>query len=204
MVKPLKIKAEPVGQESLPDMLERLGIKKWDLLLVGDGSGSLYNIGRPCGWSCVSVERLTNLRRVWYGSANCGDINFAEMMAYLLPLRHYADKAVKEGSLYDPKDVHIITDAQFVADRAKSVKSGIIRDAEVWQMFKQFANRGLILHWHWATRSSVELNHLADVISKLARVSVDHDGLMKQIPEVCSSFTGIEHLTYGVNPMSVG
>jgi hypothetical protein len=199
-MKPLKVPPLPTGKTSLSQMLSMLGIENWDVLLVGDGSGSLYGSGKPCGWACISIERASLERRLWYGSVNVGDINFAEMMAYIAPLNHFADTAVKSGSLYDPKNVHIVTDALFVANRAQSLKSGIKKDASVWQVFKQYANSGLNLHWHWARRNEVELNHLADIVSKLARVGTVEEDLLGQVPDICKSFDSVDNILYRANP----
>lgn len=195
-----KVAQLPVGKTSLTEMLKAFDITDWDILLVGDGSGHLPGKNKACGWACISVERKSLERKLWYGSTNVGDISFAEMMAYLAPLNYFADREVKNGSLYEPKIVYVITDALFVANRAQSLKSGIKKDASIWQVFKQYVNSGLDIRWRWAKRNSSELNHLADIVSKLARTSVSEADLLAKIPSVCKSFSSTENLLYQANP----
>ena len=55
-----RIRVDNRIQEALPHMLERFKITDWDLLLIGDGSGS--NWSYECGWGCVSIELSTSVR----------------------------------------------------------------------------------------------------------------------------------------------
>lgn len=169
-----------ISNEILPDLLERMEIKTWDLLLVGDGSGSSW--GKECGWGCVSIEHETMSRRVWHGAMNDGTINFAEIMAYLQPLTWYVSRELhrrKKGQKVKLQQVHILTDSSYAAhspdrDLASSANSLI------WQVFKQFAAQGIIVHWHWIRRETVDLNLFADQLSKNARLNLKGKDLIKE------------------------
>lgn len=159
-------------------LLERLGIKNWDLLLVGDGSGSHW--GKECGWGCVSVERETLHRRVWFGAMNDGTINLAEVLAYLQPLTWYTSQELakrKQGHKIELKQVHVLTDSAYTANSSADLKS---HNAMLWQLFKQFASQGIMVQWHWVRRESVDLNLFADQLSKEARLNVKGKDLPKQ------------------------
>ena len=152
--------------QTLNQLLTLFDIKDYDILLVGDGSGSTWN--RPNGWGCISIEQASLERKVWYGASNAGSSNLAEIMAYLQPLMWFAHEQLKKESMQF-KQVHIITDSAYLTNKGKSSDSRYGVDAAVWQSFSHFKSFGLNLHWHWAKRNSVELNSLADYLSKTAR-----------------------------------
>lgn len=145
--------------KTIDELLSHLQIKNWDLLLIGDGSGSNWEFG--CGWGCVSIERANFERRLWSGNMNLGTVNVAEYMAYIQPLMWYATQGVK-GKF---RTVHIVTDSQVVAAGDKG--------GHVCRKFlNQFLSFGLIIHTHWLARETIELNKLADIVSKQAYAQV--------------------------------
>jgi ribonuclease HI len=159
--------------DSLDEALRRLNIENWDLLLIGDGSGSTWK--RECGWGCVSIERETFERRAWYGAMSHGTVNLAEAMAYLQPLMWYADRELDNrarGGKVVCRRAHIITDSSYLANgnnRHRSARQGK-RNGPLWDAFGQFGSHGILLHWHWFGRDVLELNRLADRLSKDARL----------------------------------
>jgi hypothetical protein len=172
-----------VSNELLEKLLERLNIKNWDLLLVGDGSGSSW--GKECGWGCVSVENATFDRRVWYGAMNDGTINFAEIMAYLQPLTWYTSQELakrKKGHKVTLKHVHVLTDSAYAANASDSCPATSVNGV-IWQVFKQFAAHGIMVQWHWIRRETVELNLFADQLSKDARLNLKGKDLPKKAAE---------------------
>lgn len=161
-------------QETINQLLTRLGIplSEWDLLLVGDGSGSKY--GYPVGWGCVALKPNQMSRKVYWGGANNGTVNVAEAMAYLIPLTEYAAEvqaaAKKSTRGMDAKNVHIITDSRYVQQRGN--QTGNIqykKNSAIWSGFEVFNRQGIFLHWHHAPRETVGLNFVADILSKEAR-----------------------------------
>jgi ribonuclease HI len=172
-------------QESLDQLLDRLGIEKWDLLLIGDGSGSSWNF--ECGWGCVSIEHATLARKSWHGAMSAGTVNFAEMMAYLQPLCWYVNREMlrRKKATYQAKvrHIHIITDSQYAKNKgsSKDLLSG--RNGALWQVFKQFGAQGMMLHWHWIRRETVALNQFADQLSKTARLNLKGKDLPTRVEE---------------------
>ncbi len=140
---------------------------------MGDGSGS--NWTRESGWCSVSIERATHERRLWYGCMNSGTVNFAEMMAYLQPLNWYAsvelNRRHKRGGVKF-RNVHIITDSKYCNDQGSKKDMFPKKNAGLWKIFNDFQRHGILLHWHWIPRDTVELNAFADKISKEARKTV--------------------------------
>jgi len=170
--------------EPLDALLERLGITHWDLLLVGDGSGSTWD--RECGWGCVSVERETMQRRAWHGAMNAGTVNFAEMMAYIQPLGWYVSRELqqrKHGKSVQVRHVHIVTDSSYVGGLRASPDLLSGPNGALWQVFKQFTAQGILIHWHWIRRESVELNQFADQLSKAARLNLKDKDLPGQVAD---------------------
>lgn len=163
------------SKETLEELLIRLKIQpnEWDLLLVGDGSGS--NWTRESGWASVSIERKTLERRVWFGSMNCGTVNFAEMMAYLQPLNWYASVELnnrKKSGGVRFRNVHIITDSKYCGEQGNKKDLFPKKNSALWKIFGDFQRHGILLHWHWIPRDTVELNAYADKLSKDARKAI--------------------------------
>jgi|TARA_R110000824_G_scaffold6133_3_gene28189 ribonuclease HI len=171
--------------ESLEALLERLNIEKWDLLLVGDGSGSNWNF--ECGWGCVSIHRDTLARKAWYGAMNSGTVNFAEIMAYIQPLTWYTSREQqlrKKGLGSKFRNVHIVTDSRYVQSTGdRPGKGPSLKNSALWQMFKSFPAHGILLHWHWIRRDTVELNQFSDRLSKDARLTLKRQDLQTQVEE---------------------
>lgn len=148
--------------KTVDELLAHLKIDKWDLLLIGDGSGSNWEYG--CGWGCVSIERATFKREVWAGSLNRGTVNVAEFMAYVQPLMWYTTQGEK-GKF---RTVHIVTDSQVVASNKGN--GHICR-----KFLDQFLSYGLLIHTHWLERQTINLNEFADIVSKQAYANIKKD-----------------------------
>ena len=162
----------PIGQETLERVLERLQIDKdkTDYLLVGDGSGSNWNTS--AGWGCVSIAIKTGQRQAWYGGMSKGTVNLAEMMAYIQPLSWISaqrDKERKEEGTSSFCRVHIITDSQYCQGQGDKKVLRPKKNGTLWRIFSDFERNGILLNWHWLGRDDVELNRLADAMSKAAR-----------------------------------
>lgn len=172
-------------KETLDQLLERLNIEKWDLLLIGDGSGSNWNF--ECGWGCVSIEHDTLARRAWYGAMSAGTVNFAEVMAYLQPLGWYVNREMlrrkKVTYKVQTRHIHIITDSQYVRNKGSSKDLLAGKNGALWQVFRQFGAQGMMLHWHWIPRETVELNRFADQLSKAARLNLKGKDLPTRVEE---------------------
>jgi ribonuclease HI len=160
--------------EPLDQLLRRLHIDRWDLLIVGDGSGSDWK--RAAGWASVSIDRLTMERRTWCGAVNRGTVNFAEIMAYLQPLEFYATQEIdrrKDGRSVRPRYIHILTDSEYCKNTGNAKGGFAKKNAGLWSIFTVFERLGFVIRWHWIRRSSVGLNLYADAVSRAARLTVE-------------------------------
>jgi ribonuclease HI len=179
-------------------MLERLKIDKWDILLIGDGSGSNYNYA--CGWGCISVLRDTFEREVWYGGMSKGTVNLAEMMAYIQPLNAFVareDERRKNGGKRRVLQVHIITDSEYVREQGSNGDLLPRRNGAMWRIFDDYTRQGFQLHWHWIPRDTVELNAFADLLSKEARKLVKECDVQRNVETVGGS---VGRTVYDFNP----
>lgn len=159
--------------ELLQKILDRAGIQKWDLLLIGDGSGISWR--DACGWASTLITRWSRDRHVFFGAANMGSVNVAEMMPYLQALTWYhyhAGKAeIKKRGLLQ---VHVITDSRATVTHGRMAANlgaelPKVPQRALWAGMRELGRMGYNLQWHWARRSTSSLNFLADLIAGLAR-----------------------------------
>lgn len=141
---------------------------------MGDGSGSRW--GRPAGWACACVERVTAVTKdpqVFFGAINSGTVNFAEMMAYAQPLDWLAWREVElreKGGPTRVLRVHVVTDSDYCRSTGASGRASTSRkNPGLWQVFGVYARFGLVLTWHHLPREEHALNRYCDRLSKLAR-----------------------------------
>lgn len=177
---------------SLQGLLHELGIRDWDAVIIGDGSGTGWE--ESCGWAATLVSHYQQYRVEFYGGWNKGTSHIAEIMPYLEALTWYVagPGQVKEGQ---PCRIHLITDNANVANAGnRSAERGTY--PWLWAPFVHIEHMGYILKWHWVPRDKIALNKLADYISSLCRVEV---GKIKQIVENKLG-ANMEELLYDYNP----
>lgn len=152
---------------TIQHVLDHFQIKKWDYLLLGDGSGSAW--GRPIGWACVLIERRSGMRLPFYGACNEGTVNFAELMAYVMPLTYIDTKRVSGKAL----DVHIITDSEYTQKNSHRLTPD--KNAGLIGAIQAFRRKGICTTFHWMRRNTHPITELVDDLSKKARrLVVDH------------------------------
>ena len=156
--------------ELLEELLDRLKIADWDIILIGDGSGCNWNIS--AGWGCVMIDQATRSRRVRWGAVNRGTVNLAEMMAYFFTLSEIVaeEEAIRAATnVRRFRRVHIITDSKYCSGQGGSNNLMPKHHGAFWQAFNDFRAHGLILTWHWVPRTDLALNIYVDALSKHAR-----------------------------------
>lgn len=154
-----------------------LGVPDWDVVIVGDGSGSSRD--RAAGWASWSCERAPGRVERWFGAANRGTVNFAEVMAYLQPLTAFsgaeADRREK-GRTPRVCRVHVVTDSKYVRDTGASEASTPLRNVGPWAAIRAFSRQGFLIRWHWIARGTDALNEAADELSRRARLAIEAAG----------------------------
>lgn len=170
-VKPPTGVADISFEAAVTDVLRDTGIAAtdWDLLLVGDGSGQSWD--RPCGFGCLSLDRLEQRLQTWFGGFSKGSVAFAEGAAYLAPLEFFANKPRPAGEFVR---AHIITDSQITADIGNNseLRHTVRKNRGLWHAIDSYAAAGFSLRWHWVRREVLAFNRVADYLSKLARQAV--------------------------------
>lgn len=170
-----KLNLDPLNTADLDMVLAAVGITHWDLLLVGDGSGSGWD--GVCGWSAIICDRDQGLRKQICGAWNPGTGHIGELMPYLHALQWYMEgpghnklaTCIKAGRYVD---VRILTDAKLLADQGNRV-SGRKACRPLWAAFDYIAGMGYNLHWHWMGRNRTALNRLADLLSRDCRINLE-------------------------------
>jgi ribonuclease HI len=160
---------------SLQDLIKKIEIPDtWDYLLVGDGSGNLWE--HSAGW-CSSLISQCGWRRCFYGGFSHGTNNVAELMAYAAPLWWLAegneppDRPVVKGAKTPIRFVHIVSDSRYVVDGFNG-KTTPKANIELWGALRAVQRRGLILKAHWIPRATIRFNKLADQVAGECRLAL--------------------------------
>jgi len=159
---------------TLQDLLQTLHvpINGWDLILVGDGSGSQWDT--PGGWACGMITRSRETGDIHYltplvGAVSQGPINWLEALPYWHGIRHHF-YAMNGRALCEAGgvDVHIVSDSEWTV-KAMSGKYQANTHADMVLLFNFFRAQGYRLRWHHMRREIVKLNSIADKLSVNAR-----------------------------------
>ena len=163
----------PLADPHLQPLLDRLHITRWDCLLLGDGSGSGWQLG--CGWACGLIPRATHGRKLFCGGLNTGTAFLAETVAYMAPLHwyhYYREKHQLKGLAC----VHIITDNKALAQQGQQYRTGTLppkSNPGFWGMLRGFEQAyGLVIYTHWQARNTTAINGLMDVIAGNSRTTL--------------------------------
>jgi hypothetical protein len=152
-------------------LAEELDLPPFTLLLVGDGSGSVY--AEPAGWCCTAYDAVRHQVYVHAGAVTGGSTNFAELMPYLQALyfHHSQEAKARKEDKQRPLIEHIVC---VVSDSEVTVRCGqgrYLRRANgfLWEAVGWFERNGYTLSWHHARRGSNEWNAFAEGVGEEAR-----------------------------------
>jgi ribonuclease HI len=173
----------------------RLPPDAWDVIIVGDGSGSRY--GWPGGWAAVLFDKATGLRKLLYGALSDTTVNVMELSPYIYSMMWYSrgpgkdlQKQLREATQVGiaPRmvQVHIITDCEIIADQGRRIKA---RDTNrpLWQTMDDFERLGYSFHWYHVERDLLAANRLCDFLSKEMRKAT----MQIQLPDVYDDQYGL-------------
>jgi ribonuclease HI len=153
--------------EEMQGIAASLGLQRYDVLLVGDGSGTtLQKVGDGCGWHVEGYAPRSKKTWEWSGGVTTGTTNYAELMPYLHALWHLEailDAARCERSMR----VEIVTDSQLTA-RCGSREYSRNANASLWAMMDHFEKKHRI-HWNWVPRNSNPISRRADRVAGKVR-----------------------------------
>jgi ribonuclease HI len=150
-----------------------LSLPPHDVMLVGDGSGTLH--GKPCGWGlagCLwdrSGPRATGEAFRLGGSLSSGTNNLAELFPFVHGLWHI-DYLLGKSNMSNRGrvSVHMVSDSE-VTVRAGRGEYARNANAALWAAIDWFAAH-YDLAWHWVPRNSNALNAWCDGESRRCRV----------------------------------
>jgi hypothetical protein len=169
--------ADPLQTASIFQVLGELSVHEWEVLLIGDGSGSGWD--RACGWASILIERQSARRKTFFGAMNLGTVNIGEVKPYVHALAWYSEgpgrerlHGLRSNGRLPRLPVHIITDSEIIANQG----SGVARrkaNRPWWAALDELAAMGYDLNWHWMARDRLGLNMLMDYLSRAARKAVE-------------------------------
>jgi ribonuclease HI len=162
----ITLPTRPALQAHLEGLAVRLVLPTFDLLLTGDGSGTLAV--KPSGWFCVSYERSRGDEgvNVHFGGANGGSNNYAELAPYCHALWVYHVSRFGQGAVRPGSRVRVVV----VSDSEVTVRCGNREyerraNASVWAQIEWFEKNGYELAWVHVPRNSNPVNALADEVA---------------------------------------
>jgi ribonuclease HI len=149
---------------SLDQLAQDLHLPTIDLLLIGDGSGTVYD--KPAGWGCVAYDHRQQQVTLHAGALTTGTNNFAELMPYVQALWfHHQDHGQAPVT---PVSVVIVSDSE-VTVRCGNKRYARRANACVWSAISWFETNGYQLHWHHVRRNSNGWSAFMDNIAGQAR-----------------------------------
>lgn len=170
--------ADPNYSASSTEVLKQLGVEEdeWDVMLVGDGSGTTWN--SPCGWASILIDKELGLRKTMFGAMNAGTSYLAELVPYVQALAWYTEGPGKarlaDLRLVHPHaklKVHVVTDNATVAAQGQG-RASRRKGAFYWSMIESLEENGYAIYWHWKGRSEIGLNRLCDYLAGESRRSL--------------------------------
>lgn len=148
-----------------------LSLQDFDLLLIGDGSGTVFN--KACGWACVSWNRLTEDIEMHNGSSSCGTNNFAELIPYVQALWHF-DQCFRQLALPGQKaKIEIVSDSEVTVRCGNGIyaRKG---NACLWSAIEWFERSGIYnIHWNHVHRNTNRFSKRCDWLAGETRTALN-------------------------------
>jgi ribonuclease HI len=154
-------------------LVSELSLPEFDLLLVGDGSGTTYT--KPCGWACVAWNRLTDEIDIHNGGTSCGTNNFAELIPYVQAIWHF-DQIFRKFKEEEPTRKARI---EIVSDSEVTVKCGNKEytrkgNACLWAAIECFEKTGWYdIHWTHVYRNTNRFSKRCDWLAGETRQAME-------------------------------
>lgn len=164
---------------ALESLARELCLADFDLLLVGDGSGTVYH--QPAGWACTAYDRRKGKAVLHAGAASCGTNNFAELVPYIQALWHHHQDHGQEPAT--PVRVVIVSDSELTV-RCGGGQYSRNANGCLWAAVDWFAANGYRLSWRHVRRNTNPWNAWADQLAGRARVLMQ--GVVNDLP--CAPF----------------
>lgn len=145
-------------KNKIQELINNLTLPDFDVLLVGDGSGTVYN--KASGWACWRYLKSNDSLKLHCGAATVGSNNFAELLPYIsvLWLDMYEWRA---SGAPTPRTAVIVTDSELTAKQGTGEYS---RNANgiLWAGIDYAQSAGYSIIWKHVKRNSNPFNTVCD------------------------------------------
>jgi hypothetical protein len=160
--------------------LTEKGVKECDAVIIGDGSGSGWEIG--CGFAATLIDLNLNTRQEFHGGFSAGTNHLGEFFAYIVPMQWYTvhhgltllkDRQKRQTGKHPQVNICCICDNKTIVDQGN-------RRAErgswqaLWSTWNTWASHGFFTTWVWCPREELGLNVLADDMSRQSRIAMQN------------------------------
>ena len=164
----------------LEDFLKEFQIPEdWDILLIGDGSGSTYQAG--IGWAGIMLDRASGRFITIAGAQTNGTVTIAEIYPYWQLLRYHRYQMHKK-SRDKPYKVFAFCDNKGVVSCANDEEDPST-NLDYWVAFKLIKTPFYQTQFTHLPRDSNYLHNLVDQISVSAREYIQNLN-SEMIPDV--------------------
>ncbi len=153
----------------------KLADERWDILMIGDGSGSRW--GNGIGWAVAVSIRTTGEKLVLHGAVSNGTNNVAELFPYIHALNwFYETRSSSQRERYAQRGlkVHIVTDSEYVVKTGQKTAQSLNMKAHrvLWTAIGWWQKLGMVIHWHHVDRESLLLQRHVDRLGRWARLAL--------------------------------
>ncbi len=155
--------------EIMEQLAELLGLPPFDILLVGDGSGS--TIKDPCGWYAALYAKKIGCVE-FFGGSSSGTTNQAELAPYVHAMWSVHTRVVgQDGRLSRKVRVVIVSDSELTC-RCGNRQYERRANGAFWAALDWFEGVGYCFHWHHVPRNSNPVSDKADAVAGSARKAI--------------------------------
>jgi hypothetical protein len=158
----------PETARELESLAEGLGLPAFDLLVVGDASGTVYH--QPAGGACVAYDRRKSGVTAHAGALTCATNNLAELVPYVQALWHHDQDHGQAPAT--PVGVAIVSDSE-VTVRCGARRYGRHANGCRWAAVEWFERHGYRLCWTHVRRNGNAWNAWANRVVVSMRVLLE-------------------------------
>lgn len=152
----------------------------WDVVLVGDGSGSHY--GYPGGWGVKIYDRLSDTSAVLWGGLSDTTVNVCELSPYVYGLLWHVHNHGKDhwsrrvqqcgpGVAPEPLKTYVLTDCAIIAAQG-SQQAERLTNEPLWRSLESCKFSIYDVTWVYQERDQTNDNRLCDILSKASRKAI--------------------------------
>jgi len=145
---------------TIKDVQDQLKLTEYDLLLIGDGSGT--TIDQSSGWSCFYFDKNKFFYTILKGGCSFGTNNFAELAPYFNAL--WFDLYKQGNVLKMDRKVQIVSDSEITVKCGNKIYSRNC-NLPLWSGINWLESIGYKLTWNHVNRNTNHISKLCDRIA---------------------------------------